>query len=233
VRTCTVASARDQQAAAAGHKSIKELQGAAAAAAAAAAKTTTKKNGKKRGTGLKQHVAVAVAAAAAAAAAGAQAVAASSHPGSCTTKKQHVQAEVLQTSCFIPKSPTTSARSSKPSSAYSHESRISSCPPAAPALELLEGATAVSATQLHQYSRNHHQSLQGNSISHDTIHPAGAIISGAVEDHDQRDLESRELLETSCCCSSSSSSNVLQSTNMQQLQDHHDAAHDTRFLKPM
>jgi hypothetical protein len=229
VRTCTVASARDQQAAAAGHKSIKELQGAAAAA-----KTTTKKNGKKRGTGLKQHVAVAVAAAAAAAGAGAQAVAASSHPGSCTTKKQHVQAEVLQTSCFIPKSPTTSARSSKPSSAYSHESRISSCPPAAAALELLEGATAVSATQLHQYSRNHHQSLQGDSISHDRIHPAGAIISGAVEDHDQRDLESRELLETSCCCSSSSSSsNVLQSTNMQQLQDHHDAAHDTRFLKPM
>jgi hypothetical protein len=206
---------------------MKELQGAAAAA-----KTKTKKNGKKRGTGLKQHVAVAVAAAAAAA--GAQAVAASSHSGSCTTKKQHVQAEVLQTSCFLPKSPTTSARSSKPSRAYSHESRISSCPPAA-ALELLEGATAVSATQLHQYSRNHHhQSLQGNSISHDRIHPAGAIISGAVEGHDQRDLESRELLETSCCCSSSSSSsNFLQSTNMQQLQDHHDAAQDTRFLKPM
>jgi hypothetical protein len=226
VRTCTVASARDQQAAAAGHKLIKELQGAAAAAAAA--KTATKKNGKKRGTGLKQHVAVAVAAAAA----GAQAVAASSHSGSCTTKKQHVQAEVLQTSCFLPKSPTTSARSSKPSSAYSHESRISSCPPAA-ALELLEGATAISATQLHQYSRNHHhQSLQGNSISHDSIHPAGAIISGGVEDHDQRDLESRELLETSCCCSSSNN-NFLQSNNMQQQQDHHDAAHDTRFLKPM
>jgi hypothetical protein len=228
VRTCTVVSARDQQAAAAGHKLIKELQGAAAAAA----KTTTKKNGKKRGTGLKQHVAVAVAAAAAAAGGGVEAIAASSHPGSCTTKKQHVQAEVLQTSCFFPKSPTTSARSSKPSSAYSHESRISSCPPVA-ALELLEGATAISATQLHQYSRNHHQSLQGNSISHDRIDPAGAIISGAVEDHDQRDLESRELLETSCCCSSSSSSNFLQSTNMQQLQDHHDAAHDTRFLKPM
>ncbi len=140
---------------------------------------------------------------------------------------------MLQTSCFFPKSPTTSARSSKPSSAYSHESRISSCPPAAP-VQLLEGATAISATQLHQHSRNHHQSLQGNSISHDRIHPAGAIISGAVEDHDQRDLESRELLETSCCCSSSSSSsNFLQSTNVQQLQDHHDAAHDTRFLKPM
>lgn len=220
MRTCTVASARDQQAAAAGHKLIKELQGAASAA-----KTATKKNGKKRGTGLKQPVAVAVAAAA-----GAQAVAASSHSGSCTTKKQHVQAEVLQTSCFFPKSPTTSARSSKPSSAYSHGSRISSCPPAA-ALELLEGATAISATQLHQHSRNHHhQSLQGNSISHDRIHPAGAIISGGVEDHHQRDLESRELQETSCCCSSS---NFLQSTNMQQLQDHHDAAHDTRFLKPM
>jgi hypothetical protein len=231
VRTCTVASARDQQAAAAGHKLIKELQ---EGAAAAAAKTTTKKNGKKRGTGLKQPVAVAAAAASAAAGGGgAQAVAASSHSGSCTTKKQHVQAEVVQTSCFCPKSPTTSARSSKPSTAYSHESGISSCPPVA-ALELLEGATAISATQLHQYSRNHHhQSLQGNSISHDSIHPAGAIISGGVEDHDQRDLESRELLETSCCCSSSSSSNFLQSTNVQQLQDHHDAAHDTRFLKPM
>ncbi len=226
MRSCTVASARDQQAAAAGHNLIKELQGAAAA------KTTTKKNGKKRGTGVKQPVAVAVAAAAAAAG-GAQAVAASSHSGSCTTKKQHVQAEVLQTSCFFPKSPTTSARSSKPSSAYSHESRISSCPPVAAALELLEGATAISATQLHLYSRNHHhQSLQGNSVSHDRIHPAGAIIIGGVEDHDQRDLESRELVETSCCCSSSSS-NFLQSTNVQQLQDHHDAAHDTRFLKPM